>query len=160
LQHGYPQVVQLALGGCDAFGLALQYDPIPAPRGIGDGTIWGLVASPDEIDRLRGELTKRNRPMGEATALPASLALEGRFAFQDPDGSTWERCAAKSGSVRSLALRYVSLEATDLSQAEEFYSGQLGLECEARLPDLLGFSVGQGGLWLLVRKVAEMSPRA
>src|SRR4051812_10346381 len=57
LQHGYPQVVQLELAGCDAFGLALQYDSVPAPRALGDGATWGLVTSAETIERLKGDIT-------------------------------------------------------------------------------------------------------
>src|SRR5688572_119122 len=105
LQHGYPQIVQFQLAGCDSFGLALQYDTIPAARGLQDGTAWGIEVSPAEIDRLRAELTKRGRPIGEPTALPAPSPFEGQIAFQDPDGNTWELCVARSQQPGAEANR-------------------------------------------------------
>jgi catechol-2,3-dioxygenase len=85
------------------------------------------------------------------------------LAFQDPDGNGWELCVPRASTTQGTAeprvLRYVSLEVTDLAQAEEFYTGVLGLAAEARLPDLLLLAAGPSERLVLLRKVERMSPR-
>jgi hypothetical protein len=51
------------------------------------------------------------------------------------------------------------VEATDLTAAEAFYGGVLGLACEARSADCLAFSVGDRDQWLIARQVVRLSPR-
>jgi catechol 2,3-dioxygenase-like lactoylglutathione lyase family enzyme len=164
LQRGFPEIALLDMSGCSAFGLALQYDAIPTSRGPDDGTTWGLETSPDEVDRLAAELDKRGvKSTRPAVSLPSECPVERSLAFRDPDGNGWEivvRRASPGEAPTRAALRYVSLEVTDLEQAERFYADMLGLARLAGGHQERVLSVGDGDRYVVLRRVEQMSPRA
>jgi catechol 2,3-dioxygenase-like lactoylglutathione lyase family enzyme len=159
LQRGFPEVAMMAAPGGLEFGLALQYAPPPQLDGFSQGVILGLDVTKNEAARIASELQMRGAAATSGVAvLPPECNVQCTLAFKDPDGNVWEVCTSGGSDKNSAMLRYVNLEAIDLKEAERFYVGELGLAIRAKTETLLVLDVGDMGQWLVIRRVAKMSP--
>lgn len=164
LQRGLPEIALLKFAGKVGFGLALQYDAIPVNSEQSEGTIWGLETDQAGLESLARNLAKWHIPSVEHQNVTSKYALERMLSFQDPDGNRFDLSVphqniSSAGRSDDCLLRYASVEVRDLSQAEDFYCGVLGLKSEIKDNHRILFAIGQSGEWIVVRKVERTSPR-